>query len=210
MKKIFAGAILAGSLSLGACSSPPVEQLDQVLNDTFEAEQEYDNVQAELERLEQQEQELFESIMGLTQEQQEEVEAQAAEALDSARRRLELLETETEAMTEARETFSGIEEVVDETEDEAIRANLVSLKEKMEERYEAHAEFAAAYEELAQRQIALYEMLADPETDLLELQEQTAAVNEQNTVVQEAVNRFNELTEQFNSLKNEVTRELEG
>ncbi|TWT28051.1 YkyA family protein [Planomicrobium sp. CPCC 101110] len=208
MKRTMMATLFSSALLLSACSGPsPGEQLDNVLKDTFEAEQDYRSTQGEMEKLEKNEQQLFESIMALTQEQQEEVKAQAEEALASADERLALLEQEKESMGTAEESFSEIDTVIEEAE-EGVKADLAALKEKMQERFNAHAEFADAYGKLTNLQKELYEMLLNEETDIQMLQEKTAEVNEQNEIVQKAVTVFNEHTEQFNELKNSVIDNL--
>lgn len=79
----------------------------------------------------------------------------------------------------------------------------------MQERFEAHAVFAEAYENLNKQQQELYGMLQDENSTLESLQEKALAVNSQNEVVQEAVTAFNEKTEQFNELKKSVINEIE-
>ncbi|EMF46473.1 hypothetical protein B481_2234 [Planococcus halocryophilus Or1] len=89
-------------LLLGACTDSGIRgDLDQVLNGTFEAEEEYREVQDDLEKREKAEQKLFADIMSLTQEQHEKVAEQAQEALDSADERLDFLNTEKESMQSA-------------------------------------------------------------------------------------------------------------
>ncbi|PSL27716.1 putative cell-wall binding lipoprotein [Planomicrobium soli] len=209
MKRSMIAILFSSALLLSACSGPtPGEQLDTVLKDTFEAEKDYRDTQGEMEKLEKNEQQLFESIMALTQEQQDEVKAQAEEAMASADDRLALLEQEKESMGTAEETFNEIDTVIEEAKENEVKADLTALKEKMQERFNAHADFAAAYENLTSLQKELYEMLLNEETDLQMLQEKTAEVNEQNTKVQEAVTVFNEQTEQFNELKDSTIDNL--
>lgn len=210
MKKAAAAAIFSSVLFLGACSgSTPEEQLDNVLNDTFEAENEYREAQVEMEQLESNEQQLFESIMALTQDEQEEVRDLAQQAIDSVDERLALLETERNSMDEAQENFSEIDSVIEETDDQEISSDLNALKEKMQERFDAHENFAVEYEEMSTRQRELYELLQDEETELQTLQAKTAEVNEQNTAVQEAVTAFNEHTEQFNEMRTQLIQKLQ-
>lgn len=210
MKRAVIATVFSSALLLGACSGPAAgEQLDGVLKNTFEAEKEYRETQGEMEKLEKEEQELFESIMSLTQEQQEEVKGHAEEAIASAEERLELLKAETASMDSAKENFKEIDTVIAETEDEAVKSDLEASKAKMQERFEAHAVFAEAYETLNAQQQELYEMLLDDEANLQELQKKALAVNEQNTAVQEAVEAFNTQTEEFNELKNKTIETIE-
>lgn len=209
MKKYILAAGISSALFLSACSGPSTEeQLDAVLKDTFDAESDYRDTQSQMEELEASEQEKFESIMALTQEQQDEVRTNAEEAIASVDERLELLQTEKASMESAEEAFSEIDTVIEETEDADLKSDLTALKTKMDERFESHGQFAAVYEELAAEQKGLYEMLLSEETELQVLQEKTVAVNEKNEEVQTAVTAFNEQTEQFNEMKNNLIEKM--
>lgn len=201
--------MISSLLLLAACSGSGIrEDLDQVLNDTFDAEEDYRAVQGDLEEREKAEQQLFEEIMALTQEQQDEVAEQAQEALDSADERLGFLQTEIESMETAEENFAEIDSVIESAEEESVIADLESLKAEMQERFTAHGQFAEAYEELIVHQKELYEMLQDEESTLQMLQEKATEVNGQNEQVQSAVTEFNELTQQVNSLKDTTLENL--
>lgn len=209
VKKIAIGAVLAGSLFLSACSGASTEeQLNEILEATFDAEAGYREVQGELQSREQNEQEIFESIMALTKEQQPEVEEKSQEAIASADERLDLLETERESMQNAAEEFAAIDELIEETEEQAVKSDLQALDERMEERFAKHGEFTDAYQGLIEHQKELYAMVAEEDMDLATLQDKTDEVNEQNELVQESVTAFNEQTEQFNELKNETTEKM--
>ena len=210
MNKVITATVISSALFLGACSGPAAEeQLDSVLKSTFDAEKDYRDTQKDMQKLEEDEQQLFESIMSLTQEEQEEVGAQAEEAIASANERLELLASEKESMAAAQENFKEIDAVIEETDEENVKSGLTDLKAKMQERFEAHAAFADAYENLNMQQQELYTMLQDENSTLQTLQEKALAVNSQNQTVQDAVTAFNEKTEQFNELKNGVISEIE-
>lgn len=211
MKKLALATVMTGTLFLSACSGTTTEeQLNDILESTFEQEAEYRDVQSELQSREQNEQQLFESIMALTKEQQAEVEETSQEAADSADERMELLETERQSMQSAAEEFEGIDQLIEETEEETVKSDLEALKTKMEERFAKHSDFTDAYQSLIEQQKELYEMVAQEDMDLATLQEKTTEVNEQNDRVQEAVTAFNEQTEQFNELKNETVEKMEA
>lgn len=207
--KLAIATVLTGTLFLSACTGASTEeQLNGILEATFEEEAEYREVQSELQSREQHEQEIFESIMALTKEQQAEVEEKSQEAIASADERLELLETERESMQSAAEQFKEIGQLIEETEDESLKSDLQALKEQMDERFMRHSEFTDQYEALIGHQKELYAMVAKEEMDLATLQDKTDEVNEQNDSVQEAVTAFNEETEQFNELKNETIEKM--
>ncbi|MFK8793629.1 YkyA family protein [Planococcus plakortidis] len=209
MHKLAIATVLTGTLFLSACTGASTEeQLNGILEATFEEEAEYREVQSELQSREQDEQEIFESIMALTKEQQVEVEEKSQDAIASADERLELLETERESMQSAAEQFKEIGQLIEETEDESLKSELQALKEQMDERFMRHSEFTDQYEALIGHQKELYAMVAKEDMDLATLQDKTDEVNEQNDSVQEAVTAFNEETEQFNELKNETIEKM--
>lgn len=209
MKRLGMAAMIFSLLLLAACSGSNIrDDLDRVLNDTFDAEEEYRAVQADLEEREKAEQQLFEEAMALTQEQQDQVAEQAQEALDSADERLEFLQTEKESMQSAEDKFADIDGVIESAEEDSVKTDLEALKAEMLERFTAHDRFAEAYEELIVHQKELYEMLMDSESTLQMLQEKAAEVNGQNEQVQLAVTEFNELTQQVNELKDETMGKL--
>ncbi len=209
MRKIVIAGSFSAILMLSACSGSGVSgDLDAVLNDTFEEEEEYREVQDDLEEREKAEQKLFEEIMALTQEEQDKVAKQAQQALDSADERLEFLNTEKESIESAEEKSTEIDQIIEEAEEASVKADVEVLKAKMQERFAAHGEFAKAYEQLIGHQKELYDMLKDEKTKLQALQEKAAEVNKQNEQVQQAVTEFNELTEQVNTLKDETMDKL--
>lgn len=209
MKKTRMALSFSVLLLLGACTDSGIRgDLDQVLNDTFEAEEEYREVQDDLEKREKAEQKLFADIMSLTQEQHEKVAEQAQEALDSADERLAFLKTEKESMQAAEKKLSEIDQVIEDAEEESVKSDVQTLKAKMQERFTAHADFVTAYENLIGLQKELYEMLKDEDSKLQMLQEKATEVNEQNNLVQQAVTDFNELTQQVNELKDNTLKKL--
>lgn len=211
LKKIVIATAFTGILLLSACSGTSTEeQLNEILESTFEEEAGYRDVQSELQNREQNEQQLFESMMALTKEQQAEVEELSQEAIASADERLELLETERESMQSAAEEFQSMDQLIEEADEESLKADLVALKEQMEARFDKHSDFTDAYQSLIEHQRELYAMIAEEDMDLERLQSKTDEVNDQNDLVQEAVTAFNEQTEQFNELKNETARKIEA
>src|SRR5690606_27689718 len=113
-----------------------------------------------------------------------------------------------ESMQSAAEEFKGIDQLIEETDDETVKSDLEALREQMAERFTKHGEFTDTYEALIERQKELYAMVAEEDMDLATLQDKTNEVNEQNDLVQEAVTAFNEQTEQFNELKNETIEKM--
>lgn len=206
MKKIVIGTVLSTSLLLSACSigTSAEQQLSDSLTKVYEEEQGYRDAQAKLAELEKKEQLTFNQTMELTQEQKEEVSVKVEELKSSLSERLTLLKEENDSIEKAQESLSSLDKIVEEAKDDQIKSSVSELQEAMDSRYEAHDEVSAEYQKLTDLQSALYEMLTNEETQQTELQEQVVKVNEQNEVVQSAINAFNDATKKLNEKKESV------
>ncbi|WP_019416099.1 YkyA family protein [Paenisporosarcina sp. TG20] len=211
MKKIILSTFLTTSLLLSACSlgDSTVEQLSVTLSNVFEEEKGYRDAQQQLNELEKAEQEMFNSVMSLTQKQKEEVALKTDELKESLAERLVLLNLENESIENAQASLSSFDAIVEETKQEEIKTSLLELRALMEERYQAHKVVSAEYQELTDLQSKLYDMLINEDTQQVELQEQVAKVNAQNDIVQSAINDFNEKTQKVNEKKTAVYESLE-
>jgi len=206
MKKIVIGTILSTSLWLSACSlgTSAQDQLTNNLTKVYEEEQGYRDAQKEMPELEKKEQSTFNAVMEMTQEQKEEVAAKATELNASVQDRLELLEKENESIQAAFSSMSSFDGLIEDTKEKDVKKSLTSLKDSMEERYEAHEVVYDEYQNLTSLQTELYNMLPEEETEQAHLQEQVAKVNAQNELVQSAIDAFNEATKKVNETKKSV------
>lgn len=206
MKKIVIGTVLSTSLLLSACSigTSAEQQLSDSLTKVYEEEQGYRDAQAKLAELEKKEQLTFNQTMELTQEQKEEVSVKVEELNSSLSERLTLLKEENDSIEKAQESLSSLDKIVEEAKDDQIKSSVSDLQEAMDARYEAHDQVSAEYQKLTDLQSTLYEMLTNEETQQAELQEQVVKVNEQNEVVQSAINAFNDATKKLNEKKESV------
>lgn len=206
MKKYVIGTVLSTSILLSACSigTSTQEQLTDNLAKVYEEEKGYRDAQEQLAELEKKEQSMFNSVMELTQEDQEAVAGKVTELNASVSDRLALLEKENESISAAQSTLSSFDQLIEDEKEEEEKESLASLKESMESRYEAYGTVYDEYQNLTALQTELYEMLPNEETEQVQLQEQVAKVNEQNDIVQSAINAFNESTQKVNETKTSV------
>ncbi|MCZ8536456.1 YkyA family protein [Paenisporosarcina quisquiliarum] len=211
MKKIVIGTVLSTSLLLSACSigTSAEQQLSDSLTKVYEEEQGYRDAQAKLAELEKKEQLTFNQTMELTQQQKEEVSVKVEELKSSLSERLTLLKEENDSIEKAQESLSSLDKIVEEAKDDHIKSSVSDLQEAMDARYEAHDQVSAEYQKLTDLQSTLYEMLTNEETQQAELQEQVVKVNEQNEVVQSAINAFNNATKELNEKKESVYDSLQ-
>ena len=211
MKNFVIGTVLSTSLLLSACSigTSAEQQLSDSLTKVYDEEQGYRDAQAKLAELEKKEQLTFNQTMELTQNQKEEVSVKVEELKSSLAKRLTLLKEENESIKNAQESLSTLDKIVDEAKDDQIKSSVSDLQGALDARYEAHDQVSAEYQKLTDLQSSLYEMLTNEETQQAELQEQVVKVNEQNEIVQSAINAFNDATKQLNEKKESVYDSLQ-
>ncbi|MBU0904950.1 MAG: YkyA family protein [Planococcaceae bacterium] len=206
MKKGLIGLVLSSTIVLSGCTfgASAHEQLSEALSTVFEEEKGYRDAQKELASLEKKEQETFNEVMALTQEDTEKVKTLVSELNDSVEQRLALLEEEKQSMKNAEEKVSAVEDVASEVKDEKSKTSIKELDKALDDRYAAHDKVSTEYEALTEKQTVLYEMLLNEETKQEDLQKQVAEVNSQNEKVQEAIQTFNDSTIAINELKSNV------
>lgn len=206
MKKIIIGTVLTTSLLLSACSigTSAEQQLSDSLAKVYEQEQGYRDAQSKMAELEKKEQLTFNQTMELTQEQKEEVSVKVEELKSSLSERLALLEEENDSIESAKNSLSTLDGIIEEAKDEKIKSSIADLQASMDVRYKAHDQVSVEYKKLTELQTALYEMLTNEETQQTDLQEQVVKVNEQNELVQSAINAFNDATKDLNEKKQSV------
>ncbi|MGE6487837.1 YkyA family protein [Paenisporosarcina sp. NPDC076898] len=211
MRNFVIGTVLSTSLLLSACSigTSAEQQLSDSLTKVYDEEQGYRDAQAKLAELEKKEQLTFNQTMELTQNQKEEVSVKVEELKSSLAKRLTLLKEENDSIKNAQESLSTLDKIVEDAKDDQIKSSVSDLQGVMDARYEAHDQVSAEYQKLTDLQSALYEMLTKEETQQAELQKQVVKVNEQNEVVQSAINAFNDATKQLNEKKESVYDSLQ-
>lgn len=83
------------------------------------------------------------------------------------------------------------------------------METSLEERITAYEEVTTNYNELADLQQNLYNMLIDESADITVIQAQVQDVNMHNEVVKKSVEKFNEATARVNEVKEEVLTSLQ-
>lgn len=209
MKKYIAGFALISTLLLSGCNfgSTTEEELSSALSEMNSAEKEYRGAQKELNSLEESEQATFNEMMALTKEEQDELKTKVAEVEESLEKRLAQIKEEEASMKKAQEKVSSFDKVIDKAEDDS-KAELKELKEVVTDRYKNHSTFIEEYKKLSGMQKELYAEITTEETDISDLQELVSDVNEQNDVVKEAIESFNDATIKVNEMKEKVFNHL--
>ena len=193
-------------LLLSACSfgETTEQRLSNILSDIYDLESDYRDVQADLAETEIKEQTNFQSMMELTQDQQDELAVQVEDTAKILEERIALVEKEKTSIEAAREKMEELTSLVDDTEDEAEKEGIKKVQNALKKRYEAYDKLISEYDTLTALQGDLYNMLLDEEANIGTIQDQVEQVNKQNEVVQQAVDNFNELTASLNDVKQEA------
>ncbi len=210
MKKSIMGFILAVTLVLSGCNSDSSieKQLSATITKMNNAEQVYQDAQGELTELEKSEQELFNQTMELTQQQLGELKIKVAELEELLGQRLTHIEGEEKSISKASKSVDELDAIIEQA-DGNVGKGLEELKRAVTNRYELHSAFVVEYKKLTSLQKELYGMLIAEEVELKGLKDKVGEVNEQNELVQLAVNSFNDATVKVNVLKDDVFSSLQ-
>ena len=197
--------MLSGILLLSGCSfgSTTDEELVKVLTEMNDAEEASSGAQEELNKLEQSEQALFNKMMDLTQEEQEELKTKVTEIEELLKQRLTYIEEEEASVKKAKESVKSLDNIVGKVED-AEKGEVEELRDTVNDRYELHSVFIEAYKKLTDSQQLLYTMLLEEDADLATLEEQVDEVNKNNEIVKSSIEDFNEATAKLNQLKDDT------
>lgn len=189
-------------LVLSGCTfdDTAAQQVSGVLQSMHEAEEPYRSVQSDMNKAEKKEVQLFEEILGLTQEQQDELQQKVTELQELTENRKEYLATERESLEQGQvaSDFSTLEL----TDEEKVLVDQVD--QAYDARYDSYEQVYTAYEELIRLQDTLYKEMLVEDVSIETVRDLIQQVNSQNEVVQQAVDMMNVKTEEFNTLTSEA------
>lgn len=208
LKKIM--LLLSIALLLVACSEETSEkqQLTDALAAINEKESQSLNVVKKLNQQEEKEQKIFTQTMELTQEQYPEVKKQVASLKKSAGNRMEMIEKEETALSEAKDETNEVDELM-----KVLKPKDKKTVDKMlgtlEERFILHEKFIMDYKKLIDAQTQLYTQLEDREVRASQLQRKVKEINGLAVAIQQSIDEFNESTAEVNRLGARVLESLE-
>lgn len=201
-KFIFIAFLAIGTLSLTGClGEKPEQEMFNVLEDVVKAEKGFEDQQKPLVELEKKERELYENIMSLKSDQQEQINALSEEALAVVTDRQKHIELEKESIDASQKKFEAITPFVDELKDEDLKNEAKKLTESMNKRYKIHNQLYEEYQLGIQYDKELYEMLKNKDIPLEELEEQVNKINKTYDEVLVTNEEFNTQTNQYNKIK---------
>ncbi|WP_100011100.1 YkyA family protein [Lentibacillus sediminis] len=189
---------------LAACSGESAEeQIHNHLEEAVALEEDFENQQSAITELEQQEQEIYSQITDLGMDELDEIQQLSQQAIDVINERAEKIEVEKESITASEEEFNKISDLIPELENEDVRAKAEEMQEVMANRYNAYDTLYEAYTESMELEKELYTMLQQEELEQAAVTEQINQINESYQAVLDANEQFNNLTVEYNALKQE-------
>lgn len=211
MKKMKYIVLVFIVLMLSACSFGETTEvkLSNILTEMYELELNYRDVQLELVDIEKKEQANFQRMMELTKDQQEELTKQVDATEKLLEERLVLVGKEADSIKQASGKMDNIKKLIEETKEENDKETLQKIEQALANRFEAYDVLTEQYHTLASSQEELYNLLIEGDAEVDAVQEKVVEVNEQNEVVKQAVNEFNELTMELNKVKEEAFTSLQ-
>lgn len=203
--------ILSSILLLAGCNfgESTEEKLSNILTEIYDQEADYRDVQKELAETESKEQANFQKMMELTKDQKEELTTMVEDTATLLETRLTLVEKEAASINATTEDIKKINTLISETKEASEKETLKKMETSLEERITAYEEVTTNYNELADLQQNLYNMLIDESADITVIQAQVQDVNMHNEVVKKSVKKFNEATARVNEVKEEVLTSLQ-
>ncbi len=206
MQKVLLVIPMCLLLLIGGCTEEKdamQKELGSILTNVHENENKVMEYENQLASLEKKEQILFEKIVAFNIEDRELIESGVNRLTASLEERRELLSEEEAVIGEAEETAKRLDGLPSASSDEGTRS-VAKLKTALSRRYELHYEVIGMYKELMESQNAVYELLIEENVKRLELEEATAAVNEQRAKLEDLIQVFNQSTLEVNSALKET------
>ncbi|ETI65999.1 YkyA family protein [Neobacillus vireti] len=195
--------MLAICLILSGCvnKKTPVEKMYNVLEKVVSKEEVFEEQQDPLVKLEKEEKEKYDQIIGLGMKEYDQIIKLSDEAIALTDKRKEHMDKETESLKKSEQEFRKVADIKDELDNAELKKLINELNEIMTQRYRAHEELYKEYSESLKSDKDLYEMFKNKNLAREDLEAQVSKLNETYKKVLEANENFNKLTEQYNDKK---------
>ncbi|GAB3068271.1 YkyA family protein [Virgibacillus ainsalahensis] len=191
-------------LILAACNSESAEmQIHNHLEEAVELEEGFEQQQSEITELERQEQELYSQIADLGMDEFEQIQEISQQAIEVIDQRADKIELEKESIEASKEEFNKTEGLIEDLEDEEIKAKAENMYEIMNNRYGSYNDLYAAYTSSLELEKELYTMLQEEGLEQETLTDHIKIINDSYQQILDANEQFNNETVEYNALKQE-------
>ena len=203
-KKYFTLAgLLILIIGLTGClnNSSPEEKIYDTLEEVASLEKDFKEQQEPLQKLEEEDNEIYGKIIQLGMKELEEIQALSNDAIEGIEERKELMEKEKAAINKAKERFKDIDGQIKELEDTSLQTEANNLKEIMTNRFDAYDELYNNYTTSLEQETKLYELFKEKDAEKEDLEAKIEEINKTYNSLMDSNKRFNELTNEYNEEK---------
>lgn len=183
----------------GCTKVDPAEDIYKHLEKAVSLEAGFEQQQKPLSKAENEEYEVYDKILGLTEI--EEISKLALEAKQLADSRKEMIEKERVSIQAAYDEFTLIQPIIDTIEVDDLRKVSEELVVAMDKRYEKYLTLHNEYKEAIDLDLQLYELVRKEDLTIKELEEGHEKVNASYEKINNLKEEFNQFTVQYNDLK---------
>lgn len=187
-------------VALAGCSKPPEKVYDRLEN-AAKQEQDFAKDQQKLVKKEEKEQGLYDKAIKLDMKKFDKVTSLSKQAAKMADERKKLMDDEKKSMDASYEEFDKVKPVVKDLEDADVKKMANQAIKAMNQRHKAFGKLYDAYVSSTSLDKKLYKMLQDKKLKADALQEQIDQVNKKYKTVNQAKEKFNKYTDQYNKDK---------
>ncbi len=199
-KNIYYVMIIVFLLGLSACTTVnPAEEIYNHLEKAVSLEAGFEAQQAPLSKAENEEYELYDEILKLSE--LDEINNLVTEVEELALSRKEMIEKEKESIQEAYDEFLHINPIVETIEDEELLTLANELISTMENRFETYNELYNVYKASIDLDLELYSLVKSEDLTIEELEMMHDEVNASYMQVNDLKEKFNEYTLKYNDIK---------
>lgn len=205
-KRLYITLLLFLILMAGCSMQTKEERMNQHLDQaaSFESSIEADqNEMIELERIEHR---IYNQMLELKSDEQEQAEALSEEAIRVIDTREEKLDDEKKSINQSQEEFNQLKELVKYIDDEEARAIAEQMVNVMDKRYRAYDNLYKTYKSSLELERELYQMLDKQDQPQEEIKQHIHSINESYQKILDYNEQFNEHTSTYNELKNEFQK----
>ena len=182
-------------------NSSPEEKIYDTLEEVASLEKDFKEQQEPLQKLEEEDNEIYGKIIQLGMKELEEIQALSNDAIEGIEERKELMEKEKAAINKAKERFKDIDGQIKELEDTSLQTEANNLKEIMTNRFDAYDELYNNYTTSLEQETKLYELFKEKDAEKEDLEAKIEEINKTYNSLMDSNKRFNELTNEYNEEK---------
>ena len=182
-------------------NSSPEEKIYDTLEEVASLEKDFKEQQEPLQKLEEEDNEIYGKIIQLGMKELEEIQALSNDAIEGIEKRKDLMEKEKAAINNAKERFKDVDGQIKELEDTSLQTEANNLKEIMTNRFDAYDELHNHYTTSLKQETELYELFKEKDAAKEDLEAKIEEINKTYNSLMDSNKRFNELTNEYNEEK---------